>query len=129
MNIKSVFHCLSYINKIDASSIHAPRPGKEVPQQSHTCYEVVFYDNGCSGVTEIDGVEYKFNSGDIAFIHKNVLHSEKHFSDGTLYFFGFDVIDDKAFYIPKVCRLYRKDQLLFRQPLQFLQQFPCLFFR
>ena len=81
---------LWYINTVSQNSIHAPRPGYEVLPQKHNCYEIVFYDNGCSGITTIDGIEYKFKAGDVALIHKDVIHSEKHCSKGTLYFFGFN---------------------------------------
>ena len=79
---------LSYIKRVGKNSIWAPYPGSEVLPQSHSCYEVVFYDNGCSGITTIDGKEHKFNAGDIAFIHKNTVHSEQHFSSGLICFFG-----------------------------------------
>ena len=83
---------LSFIRKCDSSSgIYRPRPGYTTTVQAHDCHELVFYSTGCSGVTTIDGIEYKFKAGDVAFIRKNVIHSEKHFSDGALYFFGFNL--------------------------------------
>jgi len=92
---------LSYIKRVGKNSIWAPYPGSEVLPQSHSCYEVVFYDNGCSGITTIDGKEHKFNAGDIAFIHKNTVHSEQHFSSGLICFFGFTFDENDLPTIPE----------------------------
>ncbi len=90
-----------YIRKADYKSMPGPRPGYKVPDQSHPFYEVVFYDQGCSGTTVIDGVEYRFKEGDVAFIHKNTVHSEEHFSNGVLYFFCFDFTLEPPIKLPK----------------------------
>lgn len=64
--------------------------GRVVDTQSHTCHELVFYDNGCTGITTIDGVEYRFSAGDVIINKKFSQHSEIHFTDGVCIFFGFD---------------------------------------
>ncbi len=66
------------------------KDGYVVPPQVHSCHEVVYYGESCTGTTMIDGKEYHFNPGDIAFMSKNTVHSESHTRDGALIYFGFD---------------------------------------
>ncbi|MBO5007221.1 MAG: AraC family transcriptional regulator [Clostridia bacterium] len=83
---------LSYVKKVSSSEKFL-YPGYVVAPQTHHCHEIVFYDVGCHGTTEIGGIEYEFTAGDIAMISANTIHSERHFDNGKLYFFGFTVDD------------------------------------
>lgn len=86
---------LSFVQKTISSDKYL-YPGYIVAPQTHQCHEIVFYDIGSHGTTEIGGIEYEFTAGDIAMISANTSHSEKHFTSGKVYFFGF-TIDDLSF--------------------------------
>ena len=61
-----------------------------IPFHTHSCHEMVFYSNGCSGSTIIDNEKHIFKAGDLAIISKETMHYENHTSDGELMFFGFE---------------------------------------
>jgi len=64
--------------------------GDFVIDHTHACHEVVFYDEGCSGMGQIGEYKYEFSGGCVAMIPKGVSHFEKHFATGRVIFFGFD---------------------------------------
>ena len=68
--------------------------GHIVIEHSHSCHEIVYYDEGCSGVGVVDNTEYKFGAGDIVIIPKGSPHKEMHCSSGRVMFIGFTLDDE-----------------------------------
>lgn len=66
---------------------------QHIAMHRHCCHELVFYDRGCHGKTEIGGVKFNFSAGSLAVIPKGIQHMEQHFASGRVLFFGFDTSD------------------------------------
>ena len=60
-----------------------------IQPHSHKFHEISFYNTKCEGIAYIDDKEYKFSPGDIVVNTIGTVHSEKHFSNGSLIFFCF----------------------------------------
>lgn len=80
-------YSLAYISKANITKdLH-------IQPHSHKFHEISFYNTNCNGIACIDNREYKFAAGDIVVNTVGTVHSEKHFSDGSLIFFCFSCDD------------------------------------
>lgn len=70
-------------------SVRSERSKETIAPHTHNCHEIVFYAQGCSGETVIDGCCYQFHPGCISVNPAGVNHSEVHTGRGNVYFFGF----------------------------------------
>ncbi len=62
----------------------------EIAPHRHGCSEMVFYENGARGETEINGRKYTFGQDDLAIIRPGVWHSEHHLETAGVLFLGFE---------------------------------------
>ena len=90
------------LNSAFASDRHQ---GKVHPHH-HNCHELVFYSSGANGNTLIGDKSYDFSAGGVAFIRKETVHSEEHYSKCGVICVLFDTdCDMEDLYIPDLHKL------------------------
>ncbi|MBO2942424.1 helix-turn-helix domain-containing protein [Paenibacillus sp. F411] len=72
---------------------------ENIPDHSHQCYELVYYFNG-SGLSRIGETTHRYHRGQFAFIYPHTRHSEFHFEDTEVIFFGFTCSGLPQFQLP-----------------------------
>ena len=74
--------------EIDFVKAYRHRPGERVPDQFHTCYELVYYFDG-DGSTTIGGQTHALRPNTFSLIRPKAVHSELHAGPSEVLFIGF----------------------------------------
>lgn len=74
--------------EIDFVKSYRHRTGETVPDQFHTCYELVYYYKG-SGTTTIGTETYTLLPNSFSLMRPKVVHSERHTDPSEVVFIGF----------------------------------------